>query len=38
MGFYERYGFEVFSSHNFLLGDDLQRDLLMKKPLLNPPR
>ncbi|WP_295667615.1 N-acetyltransferase [uncultured Mucilaginibacter sp.] len=33
MGFYERYGFEVFSSHPFLLGDDLQTDLLMKKPL-----
>ncbi|MDR3695093.1 GNAT family N-acetyltransferase [Mucilaginibacter sp.] len=33
MGFYQRYGFEVFSSHAFLLGDDLQTDLLMKKKL-----
>jgi len=33
MGFYQRYGFEVFSSHPFLLGDDLQTDLLMKKVL-----
>jgi ribosomal protein S18 acetylase RimI-like enzyme len=32
-GFYERYGFEVIGSHEFLLGDDNQTDLLMKKPL-----
>lgn len=34
MAFYGRYGFEVFSSHPFLLGDDLQTDLLMKKVLV----
>jgi diamine N-acetyltransferase len=32
-GFYEHNGFEVFSSHEFLLGDDRQTDLLMKKTL-----
>ena len=31
IGFYERNGFAVFSSHEFLLGDDRQTDLLMKK-------
>jgi ribosomal protein S18 acetylase RimI-like enzyme len=34
MAFYERYGFQVFSSHPFLLGDDLQTDLLMRKSLI----
>jgi len=34
MAFYQRYGFEVFNSHPFLLGDDLQTDLLMKKMLV----
>jgi diamine N-acetyltransferase len=38
IGFYKHHGFEVFSSHDFLLGDDLQTDLMMKRPLLNPPR
>jgi len=38
LGFYQRYGFEVCGSHEFMLGDDLQTDLLMKMPLLNPPR
>jgi ribosomal protein S18 acetylase RimI-like enzyme len=33
IGFYEHNGFEVFSSHEFLLGDDRQTDLLMKKTL-----
>jgi ribosomal protein S18 acetylase RimI-like enzyme len=33
--FYERYGFQIFSSHQFMLGNDTQTDLLMKKPLLN---
>jgi ribosomal protein S18 acetylase RimI-like enzyme len=33
IGFYEHNGFEVFSSHDFLLGDDKQTDLLMKKIL-----
>ena len=31
IGFYKHNGFEVFSSHEFLLGDDKQNDLLMKK-------
>lgn len=28
--FYQRNGFEVFHSHVFMLGDDVQTDLLMK--------
>ncbi|HEY4327755.1 MAG TPA: GNAT family N-acetyltransferase [Mucilaginibacter sp.] len=31
LGFYEHSGFEVFGSHEFLLGSDRQTDLLMKK-------
>jgi len=31
--FYERWGFEFFGSHPFLLGYDPQTDLLMKKDL-----
>jgi len=30
-GFYEHQGFEVFGSHEFLLGNDRQTDLLMRK-------
>ena len=30
MAFYKRNGFETFSSHDFMLGDDKQKDLLMK--------
>jgi len=33
IAFYERWGFEKFGSHPFLLGTDLQTDLLMKKKL-----
>lgn len=33
IGFYQHHGFEVFSSHEFLLGDDRQTDLLMRKML-----
>jgi ribosomal protein S18 acetylase RimI-like enzyme len=33
IGFYEHYGFQAFSSHEFMLGDDKQTDLLMKKLL-----
>jgi ribosomal protein S18 acetylase RimI-like enzyme len=33
IGFYEHYGFQAFSSHEFMLGDDKQTDLLMKKML-----
>lgn len=29
--FYQKQGFEVFSSHPFLFGSDLQTDLLMRK-------
>lgn len=31
--FYKKHGFEVFSSHEFILGSDRQTDLLMKKIL-----
>ncbi|RYZ28671.1 MAG: GNAT family N-acetyltransferase [Chitinophagaceae bacterium] len=31
--FYQRWGFEKFSECDFLLGDDVQRDWLMKKNL-----
>jgi len=31
--FYERWGFEIFGEQDFLLGDDLQRDWLMKKAI-----
>jgi diamine N-acetyltransferase len=33
LGFYERNGFEHCGSHEFLLGDDRQTDLLMRKIL-----
>jgi diamine N-acetyltransferase len=33
IAFYEKWGFEKFGSHAFLLGNDLQTDLLMKKKL-----
>ena len=33
IGFYEHAGFEAFSSHEFLLGNDRQKDLLMKKKI-----
>ena len=38
IAFYKRNGFETFSSHDFMLGDERQTDLLMRKSLLNPPR
>jgi ribosomal protein S18 acetylase RimI-like enzyme len=31
--FYAKWGFEKFSEQNFILGDDVQRDWLMKKDL-----
>lgn len=31
IAFYKSYGFEVFDTHPFKLGDDMQRDLLMKR-------
>ena len=33
LAFYKKNGFEVFGSHDFQLGDDLQTDLLMKRYL-----
>ncbi len=33
--FYERNGFKVFGKHSFLLGKDLQMDLMMELILLN---
>jgi ribosomal protein S18 acetylase RimI-like enzyme len=33
VNFYKRWGFELFGSHNFVLGDDVQTDVLMKKML-----
>jgi diamine N-acetyltransferase len=33
LSFYERWGFEKFSSHTFMLGNDAQTDLLLKKKL-----
>lgn len=33
IAFYQKWGFEQFGSHPFLLGTDLQTDLLMKKNL-----
>ena len=31
IAFYKSYGFEVFADHPFKLGDDSQKDLLMKR-------
>jgi ribosomal protein S18 acetylase RimI-like enzyme len=31
--FYEHWGFEIFGEQDFLLGDDLQKDWLMKKAI-----
>ncbi len=31
IGFYQAFGFEKFSEHDFILGDDVQRDWLMKR-------
>ena len=33
ISFYERNGFSVVGSHDFVLGDDVQTDLLMKRRL-----
>jgi len=33
IAFYERWGFEKFSEHDFILGDDVQTDWLMMKQL-----
>lgn len=34
ISFYEKWGFKKFSAHPFLLGTDLQTDILMKKELI----
>jgi ribosomal protein S18 acetylase RimI-like enzyme len=31
ISFYEKHGFQLFGSHDFMLGSDQQTDLLMKK-------
>jgi ribosomal protein S18 acetylase RimI-like enzyme len=33
LGFYRHHGFELCGSHDFLLGEDRQTDLLMRKKL-----
>jgi diamine N-acetyltransferase len=33
IGFYSKWGFEKFDEHDFILGNDVQRDWLMKKTL-----
>lgn len=33
ISFYESFGFRKFSEHDFILGDDVQRDWLMKRDL-----
>ena len=33
IAFYKKWGFEEFATHVFMLGDDAQTDLLMKKKL-----
>ena len=33
VNFYKKWGFELFGSHPFILGDDHQTDVLMKKEL-----
>jgi ribosomal protein S18 acetylase RimI-like enzyme len=33
INFYTRWGFEKFSDHDFILGNDVQKDWLMKKSI-----
>jgi diamine N-acetyltransferase len=33
IAFYRKQGFEQFDTHNFVIGDDVQTDFLMKKQL-----
>lgn len=35
ISFYSKYGFEKFSGQDFMLGNDLQRDWVMKKAISN---
>ena len=34
LAFYQKFGFEKYGSHDFVLGNDVTTDLLMMKPLL----
>jgi ribosomal protein S18 acetylase RimI-like enzyme len=34
INFYTKWGFEKFGEHDFVLGNDVQTDWLMKKDLL----
>ena len=34
VNFYKQWGFELFGSHGFKLGNDMQTDVLMKKSLI----
>jgi ribosomal protein S18 acetylase RimI-like enzyme len=38
INFYSSWGFEKFGECDFLLGDDMQRDWLMKKKLMTDDR
>jgi ribosomal protein S18 acetylase RimI-like enzyme len=33
ISFYQKWGFEIFGQQNFILGDDVQEDWIMKKEL-----
>lgn len=35
LGFYQKWHFETFGSHDFQLGEDMQTDFLMKRDLIN---
>lgn len=37
IGFYKKWEFTEFGSHEFILGEDRQTDLLMRKDLVNYP-
>jgi ribosomal protein S18 acetylase RimI-like enzyme len=37
ISFYERWGFEIFAEHDFILGEDVQIDWLMRKILTPRP-
>jgi ribosomal protein S18 acetylase RimI-like enzyme len=34
IAFYEKTGFRVFGEHSFVLGEDIQKDLLMRKDVI----
>ncbi len=36
ISFYQKFGFEKFGEHDFILGNDVQTDWLMKKSLMLP--